>query len=160
MNDAAEQEMASILRVAVMRLRRRLANERDPDNDLSTRTMEVLGLLFREGPTTVGALAVFEQVQPPSMTRTIDHLQERGFVTRAQCATDKRQTMVTITEAGAQILRDGRDRRNAWLAQRLAELTPAEREVLAQAAPLLGRLAADPPPQLIGQTEMSTTDTP
>ena len=35
--------LASELRMSVMRLRRRLANERDPDNDLSIAIMAVLG---------------------------------------------------------------------------------------------------------------------
>ena len=35
--------LASELRMSVMRLRRRLANERDPDNELSIAAMAVLG---------------------------------------------------------------------------------------------------------------------
>lgn len=133
-------QLSSDLRVAVMRLRRRLANERDPLNDLSTRTMEVLGALYREGPATVGDLAAFERVQPPSMTRTVDHLQERGYVTRSQSSDDKRRIMVEITQAGIAILKEGRDRRNAWLVERLAQLSDDDAEVLRRAAPLLEKL--------------------
>ena len=49
--------LASELRVSVMRLRRRLANERDPDNNLSIPVMAVLAALFRYGELTVGELA-------------------------------------------------------------------------------------------------------
>jgi hypothetical protein len=39
------------------------------------------------------------------------------------------------------MLRDDRKRRDAWLARRLGELSPAERDVLRAAAPVLERLA-------------------
>ncbi len=41
--------LASELRLSVMRLRRRLSNERHPDNALSMGAMAVLGCLFRNG---------------------------------------------------------------------------------------------------------------
>ena len=63
--------LASELRMSVMRLRRRLANERDPGNDLSIAIMAVLGSLYRHGDLTVGELAGLERVQPPTMTRKV-----------------------------------------------------------------------------------------
>src|SRR3954447_5133792 len=62
--------LASELRLSVMRLRRRLSNERHPDNPLSMGAMAVLGCLFRNGDLPVGELAAHERVQPPSMTRS------------------------------------------------------------------------------------------
>ena len=41
--------LAAELRIAVMRLRRRLASERQPGNDLSMNAMAVLGALYRKG---------------------------------------------------------------------------------------------------------------
>ena len=49
--------LASELRLSVMRLRRRLAVERHPDNELSLGAMAVLGALFRADGQTVGELA-------------------------------------------------------------------------------------------------------
>ena len=72
--------LASELRLSVMRLRRRLAGERHPDNVLSMGAMAVLGCLFRNGDLTVGDLAAQERVQPPSMTRTVNALEEGGYV--------------------------------------------------------------------------------
>ena len=74
--------LASQLRISVMRLRRRLANERHPDNPLSLGAMAVLGWLHRHGELTVGELAALEQVQPPSMTRTVTCLQDAALVVR------------------------------------------------------------------------------
>ena len=133
--------LASELRLAVMRLRRRLANERDPHNTLSMNAMATLGALYRNGDLTVGELAAHERVQPPSMTRTVNCLEEGGYVTRRAHDTDGRQVLVTLTESGRATLLVDRARRDEWLAKRLRDLTTEERAVLRQAAPILQRLA-------------------
>ena len=133
--------LSSDLRFAVMRLRRRLVNERHPDNDLSLGSMAVLGVLYRRGDLTVGELAAQERVQPPSMTRMINLLADAGYVTREQHETDGRQVNVRLTSMGRTSVRADVERRDQWLSQQLAELTAAERAVLAQAAPILERLA-------------------
>jgi DNA-binding MarR family transcriptional regulator len=124
-----------------MRLRRRLANERHPDNKLSMNSMAVLGALHLHGDLTIGELAARERVQPPSMTRTVNCLEEGGFVTRRAHDTDGRQVLVAVTESGRTTLLADRARRDEWLAQRLRALTADERAVLRQAAPILERLA-------------------
>ena len=83
--------LASELRLSVMRLRRRLADERHPDNELSLGQMTVLGSLHRHGELTIGELAAHERVQPPSMTRTVNCLEEDGYVVRRPHDTDGRQ---------------------------------------------------------------------
>ena len=131
----------SELRLSVMRLRRRLSNERHPDNPLSMGAMAVLGCLFRNGDLTVGELAAYERVQPPSMTRIVNCLEDGGYVARRAHETDGRQVVVALSEQGRTTLLADRARRDAWLARRLRELTPDERAVLRRAAPLLERLA-------------------
>jgi DNA-binding MarR family transcriptional regulator len=133
--------LASELRLSVMRLRRRLAAEREPDNELSAGATAVLGVLFRNGGRTVGELAAHERVQPPSMTRTVKCLDAEGYVTRRPHETDGRQVVVELSEKGRETLLADRRKRDAWLARRLADLNPDEREVLRAATPLLERLA-------------------
>ena len=134
--------LAAELRVGVMRLRRRLAVERHPDNELSINQMGVLGCLFRHsGSMTIGELAAAERVQPPSMTRAVNCLQESGDVIRRPHETDGRQVVVELSEQGRTRLLADRDRRDAWLARRLQELTADEREVLRSAVPILENLA-------------------
>ena len=74
--------LASELRVSVMRLRRRLIVEGLPDEALSLTQTSVLACLYRNGDLTVGDLASFERVQPPSMTRTVKLLETGGYLTR------------------------------------------------------------------------------
>ena len=133
--------LASELRMSVMRLRRRLAAERHPDNDLSLNAMAVLAGLYRYGDLSVGQLAARERVQPPSMTRTVTCLERDGYVARRAHETDGRQVVVVLTDLGRATLLADRRRRDEWLARRLRDLTPAERAVLREAAPILERLA-------------------
>jgi DNA-binding MarR family transcriptional regulator len=127
-----------------MRLRRRLANEREPGNELSMNAMAVLGCLHRHGAMTIGALAAHEQVQPPSMTRTVSALAEGAYVVRTASEEDGRQVVVSLTDTGLSTLLADRRRRDEWLARRLRELDADERAVLRQAAPILEKLASRP----------------
>jgi DNA-binding MarR family transcriptional regulator len=134
--------LASVLRVSVARLSRRLRAERPDDLGISTTGLAVLGLLLREGDHTIGQLAHAERVQPPSMTRTVRCLEELGYAERRPHPTDGRQVVVHLSEAGRELVLAERRRRDAWLARRLRELTPDERAVLREAAPILERLSA------------------
>jgi DNA-binding MarR family transcriptional regulator len=134
--------LASALRISVARLSRRLRSERDPHNELlPVGQLSVLGALFRGGPCSVGELAASERVQPPSMTRTVNCLEDGGYVVRRKHATDRRQVVVALSPKGEETLAADRKLRDVWLAQRLKELTPEERNVLRKAAPLIERLA-------------------
>jgi DNA-binding MarR family transcriptional regulator len=134
--------LASELRLSVMRLRRRLAHERHPDNELSMGAMSVLGCLYRNGELSIGELAVQELVQPPSMTRTVSALEEGGYVARRPHETDGRQVLVGLTDEGRSTILADRRRRDEWLARRMRDLSADDRAVLRKAAPILQRLAS------------------
>ena len=133
-------ELASIMRVSVMRLSRRLRAERS-DVGLTLTQIATLGTLDRSGPLTPRELAEHEKVQPPSMTRVLASLEELGLIDRTPHESDGRQHLVSLTINARALLKEDRRRREAWLAQRLAELTTAERDLLSAAAPLLERLS-------------------
>jgi DNA-binding MarR family transcriptional regulator len=128
------------LRLAVMRLARRLRQQR-ADHRLSFGQMSVLSTLDRHGAMTAGALAAYEQVQPPSMTKTVGCLLEAGLVTRTPSSEDRRQVVLDVTPAARSLLDEDRRRRDAWLASVLRELDEAQRAALTQALPVLEVLA-------------------
>jgi DNA-binding MarR family transcriptional regulator len=132
--------LAAELRVSLMRAVRRIRAEK-ADLDLSDGQLAVLAVLHRSGPLTNRELADFEHVQPPSMTRTVACLEERGLVARTSHPADGRQILVAATEAGRATAQDTRRRREAWLARRLEQLDPAERDLLARAGLILSRIA-------------------
>src|SRR5699024_3623050 len=98
--------------------------------------------LRSHGPDTPGAIAARECVQPPSMTRTLNHLVDLGLAQRTPHPSDGRHVMVSISEAGHDVLAAAAKRRDEWRSCRLAELTTSERATLRSAAALLERLAA------------------
>src|SRR3954468_6121030 len=134
-------QLAAGLRIAVMRLARRLRAER-PETDLTISQLAALASVERHGPLTLGVLAAHERVQPPSMTRMVGALAERDLLTRVPHETDGRQIVVAITDAGRDLLKEDRRRREAWLACQLRELTPDELYALHEAAPILEKLAS------------------
>ena len=69
------------LRMAVFRLARRLRLEKT-DDDLSDSQFGVLAVLNRFGPHTLSMLAERERVSPPSMNRTVNFLEARGYLRR------------------------------------------------------------------------------
>ncbi len=124
-----------------MRLSRRLRNERDASDDLSANQLAVLGTLSRHGAMTIGELAAAEKVQPPSMTRTVTTLCDKGLVQRTPRDSDRRVVVVSLTESAQAVIDESRRRKEAWLNCRLRELTPADRQTLRDAAPILERLS-------------------
>jgi DNA-binding MarR family transcriptional regulator len=70
--------MAAHLRVGATRLARLL--RRQGDTGLSPSQISALTSIERHGPMTLGQLADHERVAPPSITRVVDKLVERGLV--------------------------------------------------------------------------------
>ena len=144
-SDRSDAGLATTLRISVSRLARRLRVERTvpglAEPDLSETQLAALAALDRHGSMTPGELAAHEKVQPPSMTRVISALVEAQLVRREPHLSDRRQVVLTVTDAGRDLVNKARRRRDVWLAKRLNELTPAERATLRAAAPILEKLS-------------------
>ncbi|HEX5403233.1 MAG TPA: MarR family transcriptional regulator [Pseudonocardiaceae bacterium] len=135
-----ERTLASRLRLAVVRLNRRLRAQRT-NSTVTLTQIAAMSTLFKCGPLTPGELAAREGVQPPSMTRVIAALEEFGFVSRRPHPTDGRQAIVALTDEG-RVFHDAEvSAREAWLDRRLAELDDEERELLGRAAEIIDRMA-------------------
>jgi DNA-binding MarR family transcriptional regulator len=117
----------------------RILRHQDPAG-LSPTLSAVLATLTRTGPLTLGELAAREHVTPPTVTRAIDKLEAQGLVVRRPDPNDGRVVRVALTDAGRDHVTDSRARRTAWLADRLATLSPREVAHVAAAAEVLARL--------------------
>jgi len=134
------------MRISVSRLARRLRVEQragvgGPETALSDIQLAALAALERHQAMTPGELAEYEKVQPPSMTRVIAVLEERSLVQRSAHPTDRRQVILTVTAEGRALVTRVRRRKEAWLAQRLQELSAQELATLRAAAPILEKLS-------------------
>ena len=137
--------LATAMRISISRLARRLRVERlglgGTETVLSDIQLAALAALERHESMTPGELAEHEKVQPPSMTRVISVLADLQLVRREPHPSDRRQVVLTATDAGRDLVVKARRRREAWLAQRLRELSPPERAALRAAAPILEKLS-------------------
>jgi DNA-binding MarR family transcriptional regulator len=139
--DAEMRAAAREIRLGVIRLARRLRNERQ-EHGATLLEISVLSRLYRHHAMTPRALADAERVTPQTLTRVFAALEERELVVRHGDPADGRQSLLEITEAGMRVLREDSARREAWLIGAMeAALTPAEQQIVRVAAGLLDRLA-------------------
>ena len=133
-------EISHEFRLANGRLARRLRQEK-AENELGSGQFSALGVLHVHGPLTLTELSEFERVTPPSMTRTVKCLVDAGLVTRTDSTLDGRKIVLSTTDAGAEMMTETRKRRDAWLVQRIAQLSPEQHRVLADATLIMKELA-------------------
>ncbi|MGB6457472.1 MAG: MarR family transcriptional regulator [Streptosporangiaceae bacterium] len=137
-------DVASALRDSIGLLRRRLRQVRAErgGGGLTLPESAALVRLDRGGPTTPSALARLEQISPQSVGATLAALEARRLVERRPDPQDGRRAVISVTEAGRQVLRDRRNAHTELLARALTDgFTRTELDLLAAAAPLLERLA-------------------
>lgn len=133
---AAALAAAHRLHTAAIHLLRSLRAE-DRASGLSGPRISALSVIVFAGPLPMSALAAAEQVQPPTITRLVRELERDGLVERVRHREDRRVLLVRATPRGRRLLLAGRRRRVLRLAQSLDALSPAQREVLVQAAELI-----------------------
>ena len=133
---------AERLRHGVNRLARLLRHQ--DEGDIGATSTAALATVRKRGQVTLGELAALEQVAPPTMTKVIEKLEGRGFVSRRTDPADRRVTRVSITPAGTRYLDRSRARRTAWLAARIGELEPHQLAQLEGAIELLETLIGEP----------------
>jgi DNA-binding MarR family transcriptional regulator len=144
LNPPKPAELASQLRMAVMRLSRRLRQH--APSDVTQSQLSALAVLVRDKRLTLSQLAEAERVQPPTITRVVDSLVQKGLVSRTADADDRRVAWVSATAEGSALVEATRRRRDAYLAKHLRTLSAEELQLLQRAAPLLERLTQDPLP--------------
>ncbi|ABL03005.1 MarR family transcriptional regulator [Mycobacterium ulcerans] len=140
----SDGRLASDLSLAVMRLARQL-RFRNPSSPVSLSQLSALTTLANEGAMTPGALAIRERVRPPSMTRVIASLADMGLVDRTPHPVDGRQVLVSVSEAGAELVKAARRARQEWLTERLATLDGDKRDILRNAADIMMALVDESP---------------
>ncbi|HEX2110358.1 MAG TPA: MarR family transcriptional regulator [Gaiellaceae bacterium] len=134
--------VANELRPVVLQLNRHLRRELAP-LDVTAGQAALLHAIRTNPGIGVRTLADQEGVSPPRVTAALDRLESMGLVRRARSGSDRRRVELQVTDEGRRVLRSARSRRTAWLAARLARLTPADLDAIASAVPALRRLLTD-----------------
>ena len=135
-------ELASALRLALLRAARRLRSQR-VNTAVTLSQLSALATVDKCGPMSAGELAGIERVQPPSMTKILASLEAEGWVQRAPHPDDRRQSIISITQAGRDLLDEETRARDSWLATRLVDFSPDELRILSEAVAVLDRLGSE-----------------
>lgn len=108
----------------------RILRSQVESGEISVSQFSVLAYLERNGESTPGALAEFDHVSPPVMTRLLGRLEQAGLVRRGAHPADGRQVLVSLTEEGRGQVVAGRERRHAWLRERIESASEAQQAAL------------------------------
>jgi MarR family transcriptional regulator, organic hydroperoxide resistance regulator len=112
---------------------------RRPSDGVSLAQFNVLDPLL-DGPLTVGQVAEAAGVAPPTATRMLDGLVERGFVSRAADAADRRAVIMSLTPAGRRAATAKAREYDRLRKQVGAVLEPDEQRLAAQLLRRLGEV--------------------
>lgn len=110
--------------------------------DLTLTSAATLATLDRTGPRRITDLAAIEGVTQPAMTVLVRVMEDSGLVERRGDQSDRRVTLVWLTEAGASYVRARRQRGVEAFGRLIDKLTDAELQALTAALPALQHLAA------------------
>jgi DNA-binding MarR family transcriptional regulator len=132
--------LANELRPVLLRLARELRKETEQFG-VTSRQVTLLWLVKHRPGLSLRELAAEEGVSPPAISSSVDRLERQGLLERLRSAEDRRRVGLVLTPAGARLLRRVRERRTAWLAERLDGLSPGQLAVVEAAIePLRGLL--------------------
>ena len=121
-------------------------------------TLRVLGLVLEHGPIDLSRLAERSLLAPNALSRHVKILEDRGYVTRAPLAGDRRVSVVTATADGRDAVRCYLRANDRMMAGPLAGWTDDELDALSSG---LERLVADlrrPPVMAGGPTDPTTVE--
>ena len=131
--------IANELRPVLLRLTRELRRETEQFG-ITGRQATLLWLVKGSPGLTLRALAESEGISPPALSGHVDRLERSGLLVRVRSTEDRRRVGLELTPEGDRLLRSVRERRTAWLAERLGELDPEALQAVAAAVEPLQRL--------------------
>ena len=141
MRNISTTDLAHRLRPVIARLARRMRQE--AGGDLTPTQTAALATISLHGPLTPSELATREKIQRPTATRVLALLEERALIERTADPADRRSSLVSSSAAGESLLADVRERKDAFLAERLDQLSAEDLAALDRAAEILERVLAE-----------------
>ena len=129
---------AGRLRLALVRLSRRLRQEAEAG--ITPSQLSALATLDRLGPLALRDLAAAERIGSSTLTRIVAALEDEGLIERVTDPSDRRCSLVSVTAAGATLIKSARDNGTRLLAERAAALSAEDAQLLAAALPVLESL--------------------
>lgn len=126
-----------MLTSAIGRLDRAIQAGQHPDVTVSE--MAVLAYLSATPAIGPAELAARLNMRPPSVTRHVRNLLDRGLIELEQHPEDGRRLQAAVTEAGREALEQAA--RTTWLTSRISGLDQAQRDILGDTVRILEQLS-------------------
>ena len=118
-----EQQMTVLLR----RVQRIHLSTNDGDVNLERSAYGIMCKLADEGPQRLGALASTFGLDPSTITRQVQALEELGLASRTSDPRDRRASILDLTGTGRQVLEQTRSYRRSRLEQALSDWSGKDR---------------------------------
>ncbi len=112
-----------------------------PAEGLSLTAVSTLRTIQDYGPTRLSELAVAQGVTQPAMTQLVTRLERDGYARRGGHPDDARVVLVSLTEAGDELLRRRRATRTRVLRELIDKLPGADQDLVYAAVPAMNLLA-------------------
>ena len=102
------------------------------DLNLTIGQLKTLFFLAFEGSTSLGKLAEALNVTPPNVTGIVERLVEQGLVSRDENPENRRMLLLTLTDAGKNLLSDLRHNDTRYMNNLFKKLSDDDLKALAQ----------------------------
>lgn len=141
--DECARDILDVVPLVMRVLRSEMRSHRGPG--LSVPHFRVLAFLNNNEGASLSEVAEYVGLRLPSMSTLVDGLVERGLVTRAPSATDRRRLALCLTPHGRSTLAAARRATQARLTRLLLEVSPEDQRVVDSAMQILRPLFAPRP---------------
>ena len=122
-NDAIEQELFTLFR----RSQAIHVTTRSGDIHLDRSSYGILCLLDDAGPQRLGAIASRFRLDPSTITRQVQTVVREGLTAKTVDPADRRATLLELTDAGRETIRQARSHRRQMLDAILADWSEEQR---------------------------------
>ncbi|WP_333815279.1 MarR family winged helix-turn-helix transcriptional regulator [Tabrizicola sp.] len=123
------EKLGPLLQDATRRIWTRF-EQRTASHGLSAAQWRLLGHVLREGPSTQTALATLLEVEPISVSRLIDRMEQGGWLHREPHPDDRRARIVVASDKARRIGPEAKEIVAALYDEALAGLSDDDRRVL------------------------------
>ncbi|HLI51592.1 MAG TPA: MarR family transcriptional regulator [Thermomicrobiaceae bacterium] len=114
------------------------------DCNLTMAQARTLFVLIDEGPSSIGRVAELQGISLPTASHLVDRLVQAGLLERTEDPDDRRRTLASASEAGAELAYRLRQRGEIFF-QWLGQLDEDDLEALTQGLQAVARIATQQP---------------
>jgi DNA-binding MarR family transcriptional regulator len=124
--DTAHKQIEQQITVLLRRVQRIHLSTQGGEVNVERSAYGIMCKLADEGPQRLGALAATFGLDPSTITRQVQALEEVGLATRSTDQTDRRASILDLSDAGRKVLEETRSHRRARMQAALADWPEAD----------------------------------